>query len=151
MVTLKIADLEDLLEVKRMCLLFKEHSPYKTFLVEEDKLEETLKGLLIEGNQSSIILLAVVNNKPVGMLICLSREFLFSREKHATELAWWVDPEHRDGPGRALQEAFVYWAKKVDCKYLHMTLLQDKEAPKMKKLYKRLGYRLMEQAWIKEI
>lgn len=148
---LKIADLTDLPDLKRMALLFKVNSPYTDHLTDEDKVEETIKGLLSSDSKDAIVLLAIEDFKTVGMVAGIAREFIFSRERHATEIVWWVDVEHRKGPGQKLQEAFVYWAQKVGCKYLHMTLLQNKDAPKLKKLYKQLGFKLMEQAWIKEI
>lgn len=148
---LKIATHEDMPELKRMCLLFKDNSPYKDFAVDEGKIEELLGSLMSAGPTVAVILLSIVEDKPVGMLVGLAREFIFSKDKHATELAWWVDKEHRGTAGRELQEAFTFWAKKVGCKYLHMTLLENKDLTKMKKLYKKLGFTPLEQAWLKEI
>lgn len=148
---LKVADLSDLSDIKRMALLFKANSPYADQVCDESKVEETLIGLIQGDKTSSLILVAIEDGKTVGMLACLAAEFIFSREKYATELLWWVDPEHRRGPGKELQEAFTFWANKVGCKYINMSLLENKDTSKMKRIYKKLGYKLMEQCWLKEL
>lgn len=148
---LKIATIYDIPELVRMSLLFKKNSPYADFAVDEDKLAELLASLIGAGPTDGLILLSIQDNKPVGMLAGIAREFIFSREKHATEIAWWVDKEYRGTSGKELQEAFAYWAKKIGCKYLHMTLLENKDLDKMKKLYKKLGFAPLEQAWIKRL
>lgn len=151
MYSIKIATKEDIPEVVKLAKLFKEESPYKDYLLEESKLTTILFSLL-EDPSKHIVLLSTYNSTTIGMVVGTSAEFLFSTDKHATELAWYVYPEYRKSTvGKDLQEAFVYWAKKVGCKYLHMVLLEDHNAPKMKKLYKKLGFKLIEQAWIKEL
>jgi GNAT superfamily N-acetyltransferase len=148
---LKVADFTDIPELKRMALQFKANSPYSEHPVDEDKIEETLRGLISGDATKGIILVYVQDFKLVGMLACLATEFIFSKEKYATELVWWVDPEHRKGPGKELQEAFVYWANKIGCKYINMSLLENKDTKKLKNIYKKLGFKLMEQSWLKEI
>jgi len=148
---LKIADYTDVPELKRMSLLFKENSPYKDFPVDEDKVEQLILSLIGAGPKDCVVLLSIIEDKPVGMVAGLSREWIFSKEKHATEIVWWVDPEYRGEAGKELQEAFVFWANKGGCKYLHMTLLENKDKTKMKKLYEKQGFKLFEQAWVKEI
>lgn len=148
---LKIADGDDILELKRMALNFKAHSPYRDFPVDEDKIQEFLGKLIDAGPKNAVILMAIVDDKPVGMLVGLAAEFIFSRDRYASEIAWWVDPAFRGSAGKELQEAFAYWAKKVGCKYLSMALLENEDTTKMKKIYKKLGLVPAEQAWIKEI
>lgn len=148
---LRIADGNDIPELKRMALNFKAHSPYKDFPVDEDKIQEFLGKIIEAAPKDAIILMAIVDDKPVGMLVGLSAEFIFSRDKYASELAWWVDPEFRGSAGKELQEAFAYWAKKVGCKYLSMALLENEDAKKIKKIYKKLGLVPAEQTWIREI
>jgi GNAT superfamily N-acetyltransferase len=88
----------------------------------------------------------------VGMVAGTAQEFLFSDDKIAGELVWWVDPEYRRGSyGRDLHDAFEYWADKVGCKVITMALLEDQKADKVARLYERKGYRQAERAFIKTI
>jgi RimJ/RimL family protein N-acetyltransferase len=147
---LRLATNTDIPELVRMALLFKEHSPYKDYATDALKIEELIGSLI--ASPEAIVILYNIDDKPVGMVIGLAREFIFSRDRHATELVWWVDPEFRDKEvGQELQEAFVFWANRLGCKYLHMTLLENEDAPKMRKMYKKHGFKLLEQAWVKEI
>lgn len=148
---IKIADISDISELKRMALLFKDSSPYKDFPVEESALEKTIFSLIQGSPLSSIVLIAEEEGKCVGMIAGVAREFLWSTDKHASEIAWWVDEEHRAGPGRELNKAFVLWAKRLGCKYLHMTVLENKDKKTITNIYKKLKFKPLESAWIKEI
>jgi hypothetical protein len=148
---IKIADVNDIPELKRMALLFKDYSPYKDFPTDNTKLEETIYGLIQESPLSSVVLIAEVDGKAIGMIAGVAREFLWSRDKHATEIVWWVDEEHRAGPGKELNQVFVHWAKKIGCKYLHMTALENEDKKNIVKIYKKLKFKPLESAFIKEI
>lgn len=148
---LKIALYEDMPDMLRMSLLFKDNSPYRDFPLEEDKLEEFIRSIMQMSPDKGIMLLSIVDGKPIGMIAGLAVEFIFSSEKHAAELVWWVDPEYRGDKGRELQEAFISWSKEVGCKYLQMAMEMGEDAEKMTKIYTKQGFKLMEQSWIKEI
>lgn len=99
-----------------------------SFIMDEDKLA------LICGDQ--------------GMLLAMTMPFLWGAKKTATEMAWWVEPSARNnGVGTALIEEFQRWAEAEGCSAITLTSLDNSVA----KLYDRLGYKLCEQTYIKEI
>ena len=84
----------------------------------------------------------------IGMLGGVKTPFMFGPVQVATEIAWWVDPEHRkNGVGEALIEAFEYWAKKVGCDLITMVCLEKD----LGKYYESRGYKLYEYGYVKEI
>lgn len=148
---LKIATSDDLPDLKRLSIELVKNSPYKTFTIDEGKIEELLIAFIDADPNIHVLLLYQEEGRAVGLLAGIAREFKFNRDKHASEIALWVEPEFRGKAGKELQEAFLFWAKKVGCKYLHMGLLEDKDLSKRQKLYKKQGFVPFEQAWVKEI
>lgn len=152
---LRIAEYEDIPDILRMCLSFKEASPYSFLTTSEDRIRNTIRSL-IEGDRTrQVVILAIEDGKTVGMVAGVAQEFLFSDEVVAGELVWWVDPEHRRGTthGKDLHTAFEYWGKKIGARVSSMALLlkNDKLADKVETLYKRNGYTLAERAFFKDL
>jgi RimJ/RimL family protein N-acetyltransferase len=153
-ITLKIAEHEDIPDIFRMCLSFKEASPYSFLPTSDSRIRQTIYDL-IEGDRSRrIVLLAVQDRQNVGMVAGIANEFLFSDDLVAGEIVWWLDKDFRRGTthGRDLHTAFEYWAKNVaKATAVSMALLENKDAPKIAKLYERNGYSLLERAFLKKM
>jgi GNAT superfamily N-acetyltransferase len=84
-----------------------------------------------------------------GMLLAMTLPFLWGTKRTATEMAWWVEPSERSkGVGKALIEEFQNWAKEKGCVAITLTSLEDNN---VEKLYDKLGYKLCEQTYIKDL
>lgn len=122
---------------------FHEASPYKDHSFSEEKVY----GVLEDPNV--LVLLLLGDGEPVGVLVGAAVESIFSRDKVAVEMAWFVRPEHRK-KSDLLREAFEFWAKnKQDCKFSQLTFLNDDNAGRLDKFYKRKGYSPAEYSHIK--
>jgi GNAT superfamily N-acetyltransferase len=87
------------------------------------------------------------NNKMVGALGCIKAEDPHSGELTAIETFWMVDPERR-GKGTILLKYFDRWAKEEGCKKKAMIHLEDSLPDKLKKIYEKKGYQLVESHYM---
>jgi GNAT superfamily N-acetyltransferase len=63
----------------------------------------------------------------------------------------WVEPDYRKGWGAKLIEAMENEAKANGCSYWSMVCLEDSRPAALSRLYKSLGYRLVEYRYIKSL
>lgn len=145
MTTLKIATPEDFDAVYDMCKKFISQTAYSAYL-NEDVFKPLIQSFLTDTKNEKVGIIAMEDDKPVGLIGGAVAYFIFGGIKYATEVAWWVEPEYRkSGVGKELIEAFEYWAKQIDCKFVSMSAL-DKELPKF---YEKLDYSFAEVSYIK--
>tara|TARA_R110000803_G_scaffold187624_1_gene249983 strand:- start:83 stop:523 length:441 start_codon:yes stop_codon:yes gene_type:complete len=106
--------------------------------------------------------------------MCLSHELLFVAEKdgdiigftagctiplmgnieilHGTELAWWVNPQHRGGSaGIRLLMALEDAARELGCMYWSMVFMETSMPKTVRGMYERLGYELKETSYGKRL
>lgn len=145
--TLKLATPEDLPYILEMAKKFAAVSPYKDYPQSDEKIEELILSLMKDRNKT-VLVLYMVNDKPVGMIGGMVSEMIFSRDLVASELIWWVDMGFRSRKTLALKEAYEYWAKRIGAKYIQMSNLDDQ---KIERYYERTGYKLTERAYLKVI
>jgi hypothetical protein len=145
--TLKLATQEDVPVVVEMALRYAKASPFGRFPVDEAKINQIVQDLMRDRNKG-IIVLYIVNDKPEGMIAGMLTEMLFNHDAIATELVWWVNPEHRTRKSLKLKEAYEYWAKRVGAKFIQMAEMND---DKIRRFYERTGYDLTERAYLKVI
>jgi GNAT superfamily N-acetyltransferase len=88
-------------------------------------------------------------NKMVGGLGCVKGEDLHFPRTLAIETFWYVAPEYR-GQGMDLIKAFEQWAKNNNCDGCALIHLADSMEDILPKIYKRRGYSLVEQHFVKE-
>jgi len=149
---LKIATWDDYFDIQDMCKNFAEHSPYTDIQLDINKLNSVVENILNGDKAKAIILLYLKNDKPIGMLAGITAEMTLNYDKLAHELIWWIEPEHRGGRAAIeLFKAFEFWAKKVGCKQVQMSLVETEHAPKVEKMYTKFGYKPTERAFLKEI
>ena len=74
----------------------------------------------------------------------------FTGQSVATELLWYVLPEHR-GYGLALLEAFERHARQRGAKFVGMTHLMSLQPEKLGAFYERCGYKCIEHHYMKEL
>jgi len=140
---LKVATHEDFDVIHKMAMNFLNSSPYKD-LGNEDTIAVLIADILNSPQNERIIIFS-----EAGFIVGAAMPFLFGPHMLASEVAWWVEPDHRgNGEGLNLLSAFEYWAKNIaNCKLISMSSL-DKE---VEKYYKKNGYKLYERAYMKVI
>lgn len=107
--------------------------------------EETFKTNYTRLIQNPDCLILLLDN--VGMLMAYADKPIFSDDKIAAELAWYILPKERKGKGGLmLLAAFEYWAKKIGCKAIQMNHLNN---DKIGRLYERRGYKKTEEIYLK--
>lgn len=132
----------DHMEVYKYAHKFLENSPYKN-IFDPAFLYDYLDGL-IKGNEDVVVLLS----EGKGMIVGMVSPFNYGYELIATELGWWVEPEHRSsGVGKELILAFEQWAIDQGCQHIVMVSLDED----LGKYYEKSGYRLVERAYMKEL
>lgn len=99
-------------------------------------------------NPNFLVLVWEEEKKLVGMIVGGIASPLFSRDKVATELAWFVEKEHRDSKGSLkLLLEYEKWAKQKDCTFV--TMVDIDTLNDLGKLYSRRGYTLTEKTYVK--
>ena len=141
---IRIATEEDLPLIASFGFKFLSSVPSYNGSWTEDAVIECARRIVKAPKEESIIFLY----EDKGMLVGLKSPFPFGDDFVATELAWWVEPEHRKtGVGWELLKIFEMWAKKVGCRYVTMIGL-DKD---IDKFYKKAGYKAVERTYMKEL
>jgi GNAT superfamily N-acetyltransferase len=140
---IRIATEEDFELVREFALKFLDSLPYRT-IVDEDKVDEIVKTFLKSDRTERVVLMY----GDIGMLAGSVTPFIFGNVIMASEIGWWIEPEHRGkAAGRELLKAFEYWAKQVGCSAITMVSLDER----LGKFYEKNGYKLYERAYVKEI
>lgn len=140
---MKVATVGDIPEVTAMAIEFMNATGYRKY--SDDKvIEELVQTIVTSDPREKIIIL-----KPgVGFIAGHKFKFVFGTGDLASEIAWYIMPEHRtNGAGLELLAAFEYWAKNVaNCTMVSMGSLNAS----VEKIYKKQGYKLYERAYMKE-
>jgi GNAT superfamily N-acetyltransferase len=135
------ATLEDAETLIKMLFNFASESPY-TNLVDFYRVGQLAGSFILDDDKLALIC------EDKGMLLALTMPFLWGTKRTATEMAWWVEPEYRkSGLGTELIGFFHAWAEDKGCSAITLTSIDSK----MNKLYDKLGFKLCEQTYIKEL
>lgn len=139
------ATIEDVDELVRMSRAFFEANNWPANVnYSEDSIRETIHQLIRSDN-------AVIFMEKGGMIAGLVFPFYFTGEMAGQELCWWVDPDKRNSTlGLRLLNKLEEWAS-GRCKHFSMICLEAIEPEKMKRLYEKRNYRLMEHHYMKEL
>lgn len=125
----RLATEEDIPSLVKMSMDFHATSTFAEFgEADESKLEEFIKSLIdLQPTGQTLVLVLDLGSGPQGMIVATSNEVMFSRDKIATELAWWIDPEVRGGGySKILLEGYEYWSANIaKCKYRSMSSLMS--------------------------
>lgn len=89
------------------------------------------------------------SGRVVAAMGCLRVPDLYTGEMVASEVFWFVLPEHR-GVGLALLDAYEKWARDEGCREVRMIHLSGLMPERLKALYQRRGYCEVEVAYGKE-
>lgn len=86
---------------------------------------------------------------PVGMLAAYAANHMLAPVKIASEIAWWIEPQHRGRSAVAMLTAYEQWARQRGCALIHMVGLGAD--PVTAKLYERQGYLAAERHFMKPL
>ena len=112
--------------------------------------KESAAGLAIVMMEQGVMLLAEANGAVAGMVGLFIEPFTFNIEKTmATELVWWVDPEHqRSGIGAELLSAIEPACRDRGADVIRMMCLAG-QCEAAEAIYSRMGYMPSEHAYTK--
>ena len=96
-----------------------------------------------------IFVIRDVTGKVIAGLGCVCVPDLYTGNLVATELFWFVFPDHR-GIGLELLDIYEKWARDEGCSEIRMIHLPRLMPDRLKRLYQRRGYRELEVAYGKE-
>lgn len=114
---------------------------------DRDKTEAMLKTCI--ENELTTILVMEFEGEVVGGIVGVVQPLFMSNTVVASELAWFVDPNHRGKGAIKLVKAFEGWAKEKGAEYV--TMADIRGIADLSKLYERLGYELTEAAYSKKV
>lgn len=146
---LRLATIEDYGEVLRMARAFHKSSPYSEITFSEDVCSALFDQYLL-GDKTGLIIILSVDESPYGMVIGHCAAPPFSTEKVASEVAWWVDEDHRGSKDSILLlKAYEDWALRVGASVCQVAMLDD--VTDLQRFYQRQGYHPAERSFIKEL
>jgi GNAT superfamily N-acetyltransferase len=89
----------------------------------------------------------------IGGIVGISSALWYDQSTRvAAELAWWVEPAHREGlTAFKLLNAFENKAKELGHSKCVMMLITLMQGESIGRIYERRGFRLTEQAYIKDL
>lgn len=147
MATIRKATEGDKLDFAFLAKKFLKESKYP-FKLNLDKLLESYSQAIV--HEDFVILLLEKDSEIVGMLVGGISTPLFSDQRVATELAWYVDPDHRNSKDSVkLLKEYEEWALESGCSFVSMVDIDTLND--LSDLYERKGYTLTEKTYVKEI
>lgn len=147
--TLRFAGLNDIDDILVLAKKLYHGSPYASLTINEEKIRGLLEKIIVEGGRDYLVLLSYDGDRTVGVLVGHAYEPVFSTDKVAIEMLWYLEPEFRNGVrGRDMMDAYEYWAKGVKAKVVQYGLLSSSPEG-MASLYKRRGLDRVEQIFQK--
>src|SRR5690606_41060823 len=94
-------------------------SPYRVMKFDRQKGREFLLRVITGVPTDNICLVALSGGKVVGFIVGAATEPVFSSNRVAMELGWWIEPEHRGTRGALLlYNAYEDWAYRVGCSHV---------------------------------
>lgn len=145
--TVRDATIDDIDQIVLLAKKFHEVSGYG--FLEFD--EETVANLVGQSIGCGLCPVAEVDGKVVGFLAGLCFPALLNANLMVgTEIAWWLEPEFRNGPiGVKLLLAAESRAKGKGLKFWSMMCLEHLNADGLEDIYERLGYKRAERTYLK--
>ncbi len=105
-----------------------------------EKLEETLANVL--NNEAGFLVVAEKDGGIAAVMVAFAFEHWCSTDRVATELALYVEREHRGSMvGARLIKRYLAWAHDMGCKQVTAGVSTGQDVEKTTALYERLGFR----------
>lgn len=148
---LRLGTLDDIPVLLKFAKNFHSVSPYRGMRFSRDKGEEFLKGVMLGPQSEGIVLVALKDSQPIGMLVGVAREPVFTHARVAMELGWWIESQHRKSRASLLiYKAYEDWAFRVGCSHVQGAYLPG-VSPELDEFYKKRGYRQVESSYLKTL
>lgn len=151
---LRLATTDDKPRLIEMSARFLLGSPYGAFFDNQatpDSIAVLIDNVLILGAiiVAEIEIVDEHRRELVGMLAIVALPHPLTGRKYADEIAWWVEPEHRGGTlGPKMLRAAEDWATRNGANMVKMVAPAGSDVGSF---YERIGYSVVETAYIKRI
>ncbi len=137
-------------DVARVVAMFQEFvatTQYRQYVGNDPKYAEAMITTLVTDPDRALF---VVDSEfgVVGMLGLLIFTQPFSGERVASELFWWLDPNHR-GHGGWLLKRGEMWAR--DHGAIRMSMMAPVDKPRVAETYEKLGYAEVERVYQRDL
>lgn len=147
----RLATHEDIPVLLEFASKFHRMSPYGGLSFSHEKGSVFLKTVIEGSLRDFVCLVALNDSKPIGFLVGAANEPVFSGDRIATELGWWIEEESRGTRASMLiYAAYEDWAKRVDCVAVQGAYLPGVSTD-LEKFYKKRGYHLVESSYLKRL
>ncbi len=156
MLTFKLLDRsDDINHVADTIQLAIKDSPFRNLSPNRDALLRLIGQYYAKENGGArFLLLALDEDKIVGLVgaSTLTDHFLFMDHKVGQEIVWWVHPDYRGGPiAKQLIKYLEEWAEVMKLDHLFSGHYENEYSEKLKGLYTKMGYKLSEYNYWKEL
>jgi N-acetylglutamate synthase-like GNAT family acetyltransferase len=145
---IRLATEDDFPAIIELCREFWTHTQFS-----EDFDAEHCLGMVKLSHDHELLAVLVVNDIVQGFCAAVKSFLLASTQAMtATELAWWVNPDHRGGKnGVVLLQFMEQLAKDQGIKYWSMVSMESSMPETINRMYERLGYTKSETIYTKVI
>ena len=118
-------------------------------MYDEDFCPDTCHRMLSLCLVQGLLSVVEIDGEPVGFACGIKGALLGnSQVSSGTELAWWVEPEHRGGRnGIALLKHLEGLARDAGIKYWNMIFMDSSMPEAVEGIYKKMGYRKSETVY----
>lgn len=148
---LRLATIDDIPTLIGFAKNFHRVSPYRGMRFNTRKGEKFLKSVIVGSQSEGIVLVALHDLKPIGMLVGAAHEPVFTSNRIAMELGWWIEEEHRATRASLLiYSAYEDWAKRIGCSHVQGAYLPG-VSPILDEFYKKRGYIQVESSYLKTL
>lgn len=148
---IRLATHEDSPVLLEIAKKFHEESPYQTLEFSREKGIRVLSNIIGGDLKNSVCLVALKGDEIIGFIFGAAESPVFSNDKIAMELGWFVLEEHRKTRASLLLfHAYEDWAKRVGCKYIQAAFLPG-TGTDLSEFYIRNGYSQVESSYLKQI
>lgn len=147
--TLRYATLEDIPHLLELGQKLFKGSPMEPMKFDPDKAKAQLEKAIIGDKKDFLVLVSYYEDRVVGVLAAYAFTPVFTNQRIACEVFWYLEPEFRKGSrGIDMMKAYEYWAKLVGCVVAQYGWLVS-SPERMPVLYERTGADLAEQVYYK--
>lgn len=150
MATIRRATKDDAEALFVMARKFVAFAPYQDKATATD---DELRAVITYFTANATVFVAEKNGTAIGMLVAVLAPLWYAPSCNvATELAWWVEQEHRGGTAAIrLIQAYETWARNEQASMVTMSNLEVGDDNRVASMLNRMGYRMTEQSHTKGI
>lgn len=150
MATIRRATEDDAEALFVMARKFVAFAPYHDRVTATD---DELRAIITYFTANATVFVAEKHGAVIGMLVAVLVPVWYAPScRVATELAWWVEQEHRGGTAAIrLIQAYETWARNERASMVTMSNLEVGDDNRVVSMLKRMGYRMTEQSHTKGI